>query len=43
MIHSLLLLNLKRTIMLKGGLAGKVILGDTLSRRSIGVREIGMR
>ena len=29
--------------MLKGGLAGKVILGGTLSRRSIGVRGTGMR
>jgi hypothetical protein len=29
--------------MLKGGLVGKVILGVTLSRRSIGVRETGMR
>jgi hypothetical protein len=29
--------------MLKGGSVGKVILGDTLSRRSIEVREIGMR
>jgi hypothetical protein len=37
------LLSLKRTIMLKGGLAGKVILGVTLSRRSIEVQEIGMR
>jgi hypothetical protein len=29
--------------MLKGGSVGKVILDGTLSRRSIEVREIGMR
>jgi hypothetical protein len=29
--------------MLRGGLVGKVILGGTLSRRSIGVREIDTR